>query len=77
MTDIALTPKKIIVNGPATIVFWKDGTKTVVKVAESDKKHASVEAGFAMALAKKIYRTNGAIKHTIKNCVEFQEDKGW
>ena len=27
----AMTPKMIKHNGPATIVFWADGTKTVVK----------------------------------------------
>lgn len=26
-----LRPEKVVFNGPATIVLWKDGTKTVVK----------------------------------------------
>ena len=30
-------PKKVIFNGPATIVLWQDGTKTVVKRFEYDK----------------------------------------
>ena len=30
-------PDRIIFNPPATIVFWKDGTKTVVKCAEGEK----------------------------------------
>lgn len=29
--------EKIVYNGPATIVFWKDGTKTVVKCHEGDQ----------------------------------------
>ena len=37
------TPKKIIFNGPATVVFWKDGTKTVVKRAKKDKDNKYIE----------------------------------
>jgi len=29
-------PKKIIFNNPATIVFWNDGSKTVVKTMDTD-----------------------------------------
>ena len=29
-------PTKVIFNGPATIVFWSDGTKTVAKCGEDD-----------------------------------------
>ena len=29
--------KKVIFNEPATIVFWNDGTKTVVKTSPNDK----------------------------------------
>ena len=36
-------PSKVIYNGPATIVIWKDGTKTVVKRAEGDS-HDPVKA---------------------------------
>lgn len=41
---------RVIFNSPATIVFWKDGTKTVAK-AENEPFDA--EKGFAMAVAKK------------------------
>ena len=30
------TIKNVIFNPPATIVFWKDGTKTIVKCGEHD-----------------------------------------
>lgn len=43
--------KKIIFNPPATIVFWSDGTKTVVKCAKNERFDA--EKGVAMAIAKK------------------------
>jgi len=29
--------KEVIFNEPATIVFWNDGTKTVVKTSPNDK----------------------------------------
>lgn len=44
------TPKKVIFNDPATIVFWKDGTKTVVK---AEGEPFDPEKGLAMAIAKK------------------------
>lgn len=43
---------KIIFNGPATIVYWDDGTKTVVKCKPDDPY--SKDAGVAMATLKKI-----------------------
>ena len=33
---MALEIKKVIFNNPATIVFWADGTKTVVKAKNED-----------------------------------------
>lgn len=43
--------KDVKFNGPATIVFWEDGTKTVVKCQEGDRFNS--EKGLAMAIAKK------------------------
>ena len=48
----SLTIKKVIYNGPATIVLWDDGTKTVVKCKEGDPY--SPEAGFALAVLKRL-----------------------
>lgn len=45
--------EKVIFNDPATIVFWKDGTKTVVKVKPGEK--FDKWTGLAMASMKKIY----------------------
>lgn len=45
--------EKVIFNNPATIVFWKDGTKTVVKCQAGDDFNP--EKGLAMAICKKIY----------------------
>lgn len=43
---------KVIYNGPATIILWDDGTKTVVKCKEGDPY--SHEAGFALAVLKRL-----------------------
>lgn len=44
-------------NGPATVVFWKDGTKTVVKCG--DKDDFDKEKGLAMAFMKKVLGNKG------------------
>lgn len=47
----------VIFNDPATIVFWADGTKTVVKCQEGDIY--SPETGLAMAISKKALGNQG------------------
>lgn len=42
----------VIFNPPATIVFWDDDTKTVVKCREGDR--FDKETGLAMAVIKKL-----------------------
>ena len=42
---------RVIFNKPATIVFWKDGTKTVVRCGDNDIYDP--EKGLAMCFAKK------------------------
>lgn len=49
--------KKVIFNEPATIVFWSDGTKTVVKCGEDDIWDS--EKGLAMAVTKKFFGNEG------------------
>ena len=44
------TPKRIIFNEPATVVFWKDGSKTVAK---AHNETYDPEKGLAMCYAKK------------------------
>ena len=60
-----LNPKKIIYNGPATIVFWMDGSKTVVKCAEMD--HYNRYNAFCAALAKKLFGSNSKVNRIVKN----------
>ena len=67
------TPAKIIYNGVATVVFWEDGTKTVVKRAKGtkdDKYNA-----FCAALAKKVYGTNSRLKNCIKDAENAKRAK--
>ena len=47
--------ENVIFNKPATIVFWADGTKTVVK-CEHEK--FDPEKGLAMAIVKKVMADN-------------------
>lgn len=56
-------PKEIIYNDAATIVYWTDGTKTVVKCNENDEY--SEYAGFVAAVAKKMYGGANVINRLI------------
>ena len=49
--------KNVIFNNPATIVFWSDGSKTVVKCGEGDT--FDPEKGLAMAVSKKFFDNKG------------------
>lgn len=50
--------RNVIFNPPATIVFWADDTKTVVKCQDGDEFDA--EKGLAMAITKKALAGNRA-----------------
>lgn len=45
--------RKVIFSGPATIVFWNDGDKTVVKCTKGDQ--LNYEMGIAMCTLKKLF----------------------
>lgn len=49
--------KNVIYNPPATIVFWNDNTKTVVKCDEDDKYDKFT--GLLLCIAKKLYGNTG------------------
>lgn len=51
---------RVIFNDPATIILWKDGSKTVVK--RSDDDIWDPEKGFCMAIIKKLYGHTSFIK---------------
>lgn len=75
--DYMRTPeiKNVIFNDPATIVFWSDGTKTVVKAQNED---FDPEKGIAMAIAKKFFGNKGNYFNRIKKWVEpYEACKYW
>lgn len=55
--------EKIIFNPPATIVFWDDGEKTVVKCKESEE--FDYECGLAFAIAKRYFGSRSEFKKAI------------
>ena len=63
--------KNVIFNDPATIVFWEDGTKTVVKCQDGDE--FDPEKGLAMAIAKKAYGNKGGYCNKLKKWLPKEE----
>jgi phage tail sheath gpL-like len=64
----------VIFNDPATIVFWQDGTKTVVKCQADDT--FDPEKGLAMAFVKKVLGNKGNYCNEIKKWLpEKKEEK--
>lgn len=59
--------EKVIFNEPATIVLWKDGTKTVVKCSEYDLYDP--QTGLLMYIAKKAYGNGGRFNDVIREHV--------
>jgi hypothetical protein len=55
---------KVVFNAPATIVFWKDGTKSIVKCG--DNEVFDPEKGLAMAITKKAFGNQGNYYNQIK-----------
>lgn len=63
----------VIFNDPATIVFWADKTKTVVKCEENDIYDP--EKGLAMAIVKKMLGNQGNYYNTIKKWLPEEKPK--
>ena len=63
--------KNVIFNDPATIVFWEDGTKTVVKCQDGDE--FDPEKGLVMAIAKKAYGNKGSYYNKMKKWLPKEE----
>ena len=59
--DISI--KNVIFNDPATIVFWNDGAKTIVK---AENEPFDPEKGLAMAISKKVLGNKGNYYETFK-----------
>lgn len=63
--------KRVIFNNPATFVFWKDGTKTVVKC---EGEEFDEEKGLAMAISKRALGNTGRYYDTFKNWCNKEDD---
>lgn len=61
----------VIFNDPATIVFWNDGTKTVVK---AENEPFDPEKGLAMAIAKKALGNKGNYYNEFKKWLPDEEE---
>lgn len=61
-------PKKVKFSGPATIILWEDGTKTVVKCQEDDvfNEYTGVLTCFAKKMFGNKANFNNIINKTVK-----------
>ena len=67
--------KNVKFNGPATIVFWADGTKTVVKCQDGDDY--SKEVGLAMCIVKKVFGNTSKYNDIFKKwCSSYDSETG-
>jgi hypothetical protein len=64
--------ERVIHNNPATIVFWTDGTKTVVKCQDGDIYDP--EKGLAMAISKKALGNQGNYCEVFKKWLPEEEE---
>ena len=65
--------KKVIFNDPATIILWRDGTKTVVKTQNGEKYDP--EKGMAMAISKKCFGNAWGYYNIFKKWVPYDAVK--
>ena len=65
--------KNVKFNSPATIVFWADGTKTVVKCQDGDDY--SKEVGLAMCIVKKVFGNTSKYNDIFKKwCPSYESE---
>lgn len=71
--DMSKAIKKVIFNPPATIIFWKDGSKTVVKC---DGEAFDPEKGMAMAISRKVLGDSYDYYNVFEKwCKKYKEPK--
>lgn len=62
--------RRVVFNNPATIIFWEDNTKTIVKCMEGEKFEKY--AGFIAAVAKKLFGSTSRAKSIMNELGEEQ-----
>ena len=65
--------EKVIFNGPATIVMWSDGTKTVVKCQEGDEY--SKQTGLLMCVFKKAFGAKNDLEKMLNKLCSVENVK--
>jgi hypothetical protein len=60
--------ERVIFNDPATVVKWRDGTKTIVKCQDGDTY--SKETGLALCIAKKALGNTGKYNEIFRQWIE-------
>jgi hypothetical protein len=65
--------KNVIFNNPATIIYWQDGTKTIVKVMKSDTFNE--EYGVAMCYMKKIFGSSTKFRKIVEKYTKKEDKK--
>lgn len=65
--DTPMKPTKCVLNPPATILFWPDKTKTVVKCQNGDPWDP--EKGIALAMLKKYFGNTGKYNDIIRDLI--------
>ena len=71
ITGDTYTPRKIIFNDPVSVVFWQDGTKTIVRRTKGEKFNKYT--AFTAALAKKIFGNNTRVNAIVKSGIDQKE----
>lgn len=66
--------EKVIFHEPATIVYWIDGTKTVVKCGPDDT--FDPEKGIALCYMKKVLGNTGSYNNVLKKAIVKAMMKG-
>lgn len=64
VVEVTIGIEKVIYNNPATVVFWKDHTKTVVKCQGEDSYDP--QKGFMLCILKKLRGNQGNYNNFIK-----------
>ena len=65
--------KRVVFNDPATIIFWADGEKTVVKCSEGETFNPYM--GFCAAVAKRVYGNNSRVRKIVDGGYYQDQDK--
>lgn len=65
--------KRVFFNNPATVIYWSDDTRTVVKCQPGDDFNH--ELGFLLAVCKKVCGNNGRYNELLREYVPGYGEK--